>query len=994
MDNLFEIHHVNANSLKSRVKQHHMQSYLSKHRPHVKLISETKLNQNYQPNFVNYTFFRNDRCINDGGGTAILVREDLQAEILPTPSDVKIEATIIKVKMNDNEHFVFIAAYIPSQTLKSDDLDKLLSIYGTNNVILAADLNAKHTSWNNNRNNPNGNTLRNWADNNINSFQVLFPNEPTCLRANTIPSILDCFIVSTNVLGPNSTTIETRDFLSDHRAIRLELNLQDEIQTIEPQSVWDWSNCNWNGFNSQIERELEILAIPDNHNIGRHQIDDFVNSIELIFENALGTHCPRVKINRSKLIKLSNRSLALIKNKNRIRSKLYANRNSANYFVIERSTKSELKLLNNMIINSIAEDYRSHFMAKIKSIDTRNQNVFREIQKISSYKRRDNLPSLMTNELETENYRTNVEKANGFAQQFASVNNIATEEDENEIEFEYEVEQQIDNWYEQLENDTIIEFSDRIRASDPHQSLEYNVEDPSIKFLNSENLKKIIKTRKNKKSSGADGITTKMLKVLNLNSLVFLATLLNHIINTGYYPSKWKLGIVIPVPKKGKARNKVSSYRPIQLLSNLSKLLEKHISDTILDYNEKFKLFPKQQFAYQRGKSTWHPLVSLSHTITNNLNDTIEKPTIIVTLDFEKAFDLLWVKGLIWKCLNRYNFSNATAKILYNFMRNRSFQTSIQGSKSDLKALNRGSPQGSSISALAFLLYTSDFPEPSAQNMKTLRYADDIAIVVSDPNVYNAQNVLNTYLNEVVHYTKKYRLKLNKTKCEMLIVLGRWADIGATMRKKLKSLEIKIDESILECKEEIKYLGLIFNKQFHFRKHVDAQINRARVAFQMCKNLFRNKSLDVKVKSLLYKSLIRSILSYGFAAWNNINSYNMEKIRKFERKILRACTNMYRQENSVKFINSSKVYRAANCDRFDIFVNKNQVKFFDRIVENQDEFLTELAQCNDFEEQKTCIYKTPSYMYEISKRNLLIEDSKFLYYNKSRNGEIAYVTAQ
>lgn len=75
-----------------------------------------------------------------------------------------------------------------------------------------------------------------------------------------------------------------------------------------------------------------------------------------------------------------------------------------------------------------------------------------------------------------------------------------------------------------------------------------------------------------------------------------------------------------------------------------------HISETILDYNNKFKIFPKQQFAYQGGRSITHPLVNMSHTIANNLNKTSDTPTFIVTLDFEKAFDLMWVKDLIWKC--------------------------------------------------------------------------------------------------------------------------------------------------------------------------------------------------------------------------------------------------------------------------------------------------------------------------------------------------------
>lgn len=85
--------------------------------------------------------------------------------------------------------------------------------------------------------------------------------------------------------------------------------------------------------------------------------------------------------------------------------------------------------------------------------------------------------------------------------------------------------------------------------------------------------------------------------------------------------------------------------------------------------------------------------------------------------------------------------------------------------------------------------------------MRTLRYADDVALVVSDDNAYRAERNINQYLQEVVKFTKKFRLKLNKTKCELLTVLRQWKDIGATVRKKFKDVEIKIDEHILEKKK-------------------------------------------------------------------------------------------------------------------------------------------------------------------------------------------------
>lgn len=180
MTDTLNIHHVNANSLRSKTKQHSMNDYIKNHEPHIMLIGETKLNDNFRLNFQNYVLHRTDRMVNNGGGTAILIRDDLSVETLPSPSNIGIECTATKIMLNATNHLTVVAAYIPDQSLKTDDLNIIMSHFGPTNVILAGDLNAKHTTWNNNRNNPNGIVLFDWAADNIAGYEVKFPSEATC----------------------------------------------------------------------------------------------------------------------------------------------------------------------------------------------------------------------------------------------------------------------------------------------------------------------------------------------------------------------------------------------------------------------------------------------------------------------------------------------------------------------------------------------------------------------------------------------------------------------------------------------------------------------------------------------------------------------------------------------------------------------------------------------------------------------------------------------
>ena len=87
-----------------------------------------------------------------------------------------------------------------------------------------------------------------------------------------------------------------------------------------------------------------------------------------------------------------------------------------------------------------------------------------------------------------------------------------------------------------------------------------------------------------------------------------LSEIFNLSMRTGTYPDCLKLAIVIPIHKKG-SKLKVGSYRPISLLSNINKLLEKILHERTYNFYEKFNCLYKHQFRFRRGHSTNHALI-------------------------------------------------------------------------------------------------------------------------------------------------------------------------------------------------------------------------------------------------------------------------------------------------------------------------------------------------------------------------------------------------
>lgn len=988
--NKVKIIHINANSIRSAEKRHFLANFIQKQQPDILLISETKLNNKYQPSFNNYKLFRCDRQYNNGGGTAIIVRDTFSVAQLPS-IDIEIENTILKINLHNNDSLICIAGYCkPSKTLIAGDLDKIWALYGNQKLVFGGDLNAKNIKWRNTRNNPSGIILENWMDTNINRAKVMFPPEPTCIRQNTQPSIIDTFITS-NLIITDTPKVDVIDFLSDHKAIQIIIKNENDIENEEPVTFWNYQKCNWDELNNYIKNELMQLGTIDNRNLSADEIDKYINFFETTTNNALNIFCPKIKLNRANQIKLSPNSEALIKNKIALRRKLYRLRNSVNYLEHEKTIKNQLRLLKNMITNSIRNDYRQHFITKIKELRSGDKQLFREIQKLSQYKQKEKLPITLIND-KNENFCSELEKANEFANHFENVSKKLNTVN-NENLFDKRVNEFVKR---EMDKDTAItNFSNEIRASDPYEKIEKDTQNPSIKFLTKEEIKNIIKKRKNKNSTGHNNIGNRVLKNISIEAILFLTVIINNVINIGYYPKSWKMGIIIPVIKKGKEKNKFESYRPIQLLCNISKILETHISICLVNYSEKFNLIPNTQFAYKKQRSTQHPLMILSHEISNSLMN--KTPFFMITLDLEKAFDSLWINGFIWKCLNIFKMSLETVRLLHSFLINRNFAVSINNKISQIKSINIGAPQGSSVSAFSFSLYVSDIPKPDETEqeiIKTLSYADDFAMYISTKNVKLAELQINNYLRKIVTFTDKWKLKLNEQKCEGIAILGKWKDIGKSTRDKVNVLNLKIKNHKLNMVKEIKYLGVIFNSQFHFRTQVENQIKKANAAFQTLNNVFRNKNLDKTVKSLLYKSILRAILTYGFVAWCNINSFNMEKLRKKERIYLRICTGLYRKENTFQYINAKRLYEEAKCPRLDTFVIKNFLKFFENLELSEDDFLKDFCKCENFEIQAESEYKTPAYIYELQKRNILMNDERLLYYNKNKHGEIAYVTSQ
>ena len=137
-------------------------------------------------------------------------------------------------------------------------------------------------------------------------------------------------------------------------------------------------------------------------------------------------------------------------------------------------------------------------------------------------------------------------------------------------------------------------------------------------------------------------------------------------------------------------------------------------------------------------------------------------------LDAEAAFDKCWHSGIKYKLKQNLGLPNRLTRFLSSFLSNRSLTVFFNGCWSHEVKLGAGTPQGSPLSPLIYLIYVNDFPEEIKKYCNISQFADDTALYATAYTKSYATRKLQKGLDQLECWCRRWRVKLNAEKSRVV----------------------------------------------------------------------------------------------------------------------------------------------------------------------------------------------------------------------------------
>ena len=349
----------------------------------------------------------------------------------------------------------------------------------------------------------------------------------------------------------------------------------------------------------------------------------------------------------------------------------------------------------------------------------------------------------------------------------------------------------------------------------------------------------------------------------------------------------------MPKGKPGKVLKDLKDVRKIASTSDYSKIFEQCLLDFIL--KDISPHLSKRQYGGKKGVGTEHLIITMIDRIKQLQDDPEKYAVFLNSYDWKGAFDRLDPTKVTLKCI-KLGIRSSIVKILIDFLNERKMHVKMNQKISTTFDLFGGSPQGSLIGQILYIIGSDDSAEEVPEENK-YKYIDDLAVldpvnikdklipydlvqhVPSDmavgqmflpQNAYQSQEINN----QISEWTTRNLMKINESK-SVYMVLSR--------SKETFGIRLSINNHTIKRAQEIILLGVWISEDMSWDKNISEICKRA---YPRIKMLTKLKYVGTPVEDLveLYCMFIRSLTEYCSTAFHSslsqMLSNKLENIQK------------------------------------------------------------------------------------------------------------------
>ena len=327
---------------------------------------------------------------------------------------------------------------------------------------------------------------------------------------------------------------------------------------------------------------------------------------------------------------------------------------------------------------------------------------------------------------------------------------------------------------------------------------------------------------------------------------------------------------------------------------------------------------PSSQAGFRPGLEINDQLLRVLTPIEHAVNNR-GFASVIAALDVQKAFDTMWHDGLRLK-LTLLNFPIVLVRWISNFLHYRKAKVKCSETLSEVIDMEAGAPQGSAISPTLYNLFVYDIPQPTDERIGLAQFADDTCLWAIAAKTDMACRLLNRQLTTYTNWTKKWRITVNADKTQTMLIRRK-----RKRQRTIRNNPILIDKSPVTFTNKLKYLGITLTDKLTLTDHVKQILGRTTHVIKTLALLARKNNLTTnKTRLYLYKSLLRSSLTFAAPLLLNLTHSQKQKLLKRERKALRICL-------AISPLTPSRIiHNLANIEPIDFYIRETCKKYHTR----------------------------------------------------------------